>query len=462
MRHIINRMPKIYRNIGILDHMGHGNLGDAATQDAVIDNLRCRCPEARILGFSQNPHDTYERHGIPSYAIRKDCKNPPASSCGTSEPEKGPPGFLERIKNITRRYPYFHKVLSKFSDLTVRRSFIQELLFLFESLRVVRSLDLLIISGGGQLNEEWGGPWLFPYTLFKWVLLARLSGVTAIFLNVGAHTITHPVSKFFIRRALSLANYRSFRDERTQRLVREIGFCGMSSVFPDSAYSLNMSRLHPPSTTRIGKPIVGLAPMPYGDPRVYPIKDREFYIFLINHLAQFAIWLIRNNYNVMLFGSDIHHDALAIADLRERIASEIPAEQLAQSIIQPEISTTEELLRQMSLTEYVVTCRFHGVIFSHLLMKPVLAIAHHPKVSILMDDLGLSAHCLEIDQVASGRLIEKFQLVVRNRNKIKSGLAEKLESYKKDLAKQYDALFSARTNGERFDQQLELQRRTVS
>jgi polysaccharide pyruvyl transferase WcaK-like protein len=40
--------------------------------------------------------------------------------------------------------------------------------------------------------------------------------------------------------------------------------------------------------------------------------------------------------------------------------------------------------------DYVVTCRLHGVIFAHLLNKPVLTIAHHPKVTELMAALGLS------------------------------------------------------------------------
>jgi len=39
--------------------------------------------------------------------------------------------------------------------------------------------------------------------------------------------------------------------------------------------------------------------------------------------------------------------------------------------------------------DYVVTCRFHGVIFVHLLNKPILAVARHPKVAELMAGLEL-------------------------------------------------------------------------
>jgi hypothetical protein len=39
------------------------------------------------------------------------------------------------------------------------------------------------------------------------------------------------------------------------------------------------------------------------------------------------------------------------------------------------------------------TCRFHGVIFAHLLNKPILAVARHPKVTELMVGLELSNYC---------------------------------------------------------------------
>src|ERR1700740_1120040 len=57
--------------IGLLDHMGYGNLGDAATQDVAIANIRKRLPGAQLIGFSFVPSDTTMRHGIPCYPIRR-------------------------------------------------------------------------------------------------------------------------------------------------------------------------------------------------------------------------------------------------------------------------------------------------------------------------------------------------------------------------------------------------------
>src|ERR1700735_1467658 len=57
------------RVIGLLDHMGYGNLGDAAVQESVIANIKKRLPNARLVAFSLSPEDTIKRHGIPCYPI---------------------------------------------------------------------------------------------------------------------------------------------------------------------------------------------------------------------------------------------------------------------------------------------------------------------------------------------------------------------------------------------------------
>ena len=61
----------VSKKIGLLDHMGAGNLGDDTTQTAVMNNIKRRWPNAEICGFSMNPSDTRLRHGIASYAIRR-------------------------------------------------------------------------------------------------------------------------------------------------------------------------------------------------------------------------------------------------------------------------------------------------------------------------------------------------------------------------------------------------------
>src|ERR1700722_5989643 len=55
--------------IGLLDHMGFGNMGDAALHESFIQNIKTRLPNVLLVSFSQNPGDTCKRHNIPCYPI---------------------------------------------------------------------------------------------------------------------------------------------------------------------------------------------------------------------------------------------------------------------------------------------------------------------------------------------------------------------------------------------------------
>ena len=420
------------QRIGLLHHIGGGNLGDDATQDAVMQNIRRRWPDTVLIGLSVNPDDTEKRHGIPSYAIRRRRWSLGYVSGSPEETVKG------KLKRMVGRSRVLFCLLRAIHSVAIRmpKEVLQEIAFLVGSFRIVRSLDLLVINGGGQLTE-WGGPWEFPYTIFKWIALARVANVQRVFLNVGAGPLTQPLSKFFVRSALGLADYESFRDEESKALVRRIGFVGRSLVSRDSVYGLDTSILEVSSGRRGPEHgTVGLAPMPYCDPRAFPEKDQAVYDAFIRRLGLFGSWLISHGYQVELFGSDIGIDPLAMTDLRAELKTEGDVFGGAQGV-----RSLEELLARMSLMDYVVTCRFHGLVFAHLLNKPVLAISHHPKMTALMNEIGLGRYCVDIRTLDLDVLTETFAAVVKNTDDIKERMAESLRCYRGELSRQFDQLF---------------------
>jgi len=188
---------------------------------------------------------------------------------------------------------------------------------------------------------------------------------------------------------------------------------------------------------------VGFAPMPYPDPdpRGYRAeKDQIVYAELIRKLATFASWLAGQSYGLAIFGTDIGVDPLAIEDLQVALRSHhgIPSSQYGVS---HSIKSTQDLLATMSEMDYVVTCRFHGVVFAHLLNKPVLAIAHHPKVTDLMTELELSSYCVDIRNFDLKQLTERFASMVNNAEEIKSRMAASLTINRERLRSQFDELF---------------------
>jgi polysaccharide pyruvyl transferase WcaK-like protein len=421
--------------IGLLDHVGGGNLGDDATLDAVAGNIKQRWPNAEIVAFSMNPYDTETRHEIMSHPIRRKGWSIGYKPAGTDAPLK------KTVKALTRKYRALFCLLKATNAVVhLPNEVFRELLFLASSRRNIKSFDLLIVSGGGQLTEK-DGPWGFPYTIFKWVVLARSAGVRCMFLNVGAGPLTLRTSKFFVTRALLAADYVSFRDNKSRSLVHEIGFTGESRVCPDNVYGLEGTPTNGNRLRRAAQPIVGFAPMPYPGTRAYLAeKDQNTYDEFIRELAIFASWLIGQSYSLTFFGTDIGVDPLAIEDLQKTLLTRHGISS-PQYSVNRSVKSAHDLLTTMSGMDYIVTCRFHGVVFAHLLNKPVLAIAPHPKVTDLMTDLELSSYCVDIRNFDIKLLAEKFASMVINAVEIKSRMAASLATSRERLKIQFDELF---------------------
>jgi polysaccharide pyruvyl transferase WcaK-like protein len=383
-----------------------------------------------------NIEDTEQRHGIPAYPVRR------YEWSYKEEPLRDRPAVKNSIKAAITGYPRLLKLARAINRTLVKgpKAAFQEIVFLGRSSRTLRKFDLLLISGGGQLTEAWGGPWCFPYTLFKWGLLARLCRVKCYYINVGAGPLEHPLSKFFVNRALRLADYVSFRDEDSRALVRRLGYRKSAEVAPDCAYSLNIA---PAERFEEGaaRPVVGFSPMAYCDPRFYWDKNQQAYERMRENLVRFGSWLISQNCQLRLFSTDIWFDVMVLDEVEAGLRQ-------PGNVVHPEWLVREragqvrELMARIGGMDCVVTCRFHGVIFAHIMGKPVLALSHHPKVATLMRSLGLSEYCLDMRECDATILQEKFFLLMRNREAIALRMRESLAGYRAALTRQFDALFA--------------------
>jgi polysaccharide pyruvyl transferase WcaK-like protein len=418
--------------IALLHHTGGGNLGDDATLRVVVAEIRARWPNAVITALTINPDDTRARHGIPAFPLTT------YTWRFGYAPEVPDVSAKGKIKEFASKHRFLNWFLKNMYGAAVGfpRSLFREGSFSVSALRMAWKLDLLIICGGGQLTER-DGPWAFPYTIFRWVWLSKMVGVKCVFLNVGAGPLKRPLSRFFAKHALSAADYLSFRDEKSKTLARQIGFVGQSHVLPDCAYSLLPPAASEVQTSRKIKPIVGIAPLPYCDPRLGPTEaNPDKYRAYIKKFADFSAFLIRQGYSLSLFGTDIGIDPLSIQDLCRALKGDHGL------FVQPSpIHSVDDLLARMAEMDYIVTCRFHGVVLSHVLNKPVLAVSHHPKVTNQMKDLGLSEYCLDIDSFTPEQMISAFEAMARQNRDIKERMAEMLLSNRSQLKSQLDELF---------------------
>jgi polysaccharide pyruvyl transferase WcaK-like protein len=416
--------------IGLLDHMGYGNLGDAATQEALIANIKRRLPEAVIIGFSLNPEDTRKRHNVSCYSITWWHPDPQSSDVGSTSDRN--PGF--QLKSIVKKIPVFYPAAKHVWH------FVHELTHLGRSFRILRTLDSLIIAGGGQLSELWRGPWSHPYNVLKFCVLAKFANTKLLFLNVGAGPLNHPLSKLFARWSVCLADYVSFRDVESQTLVRELGVKRKTYVGPDSAYALDVTNYRTRNRVNASGRLVGINPIGFCDPRIWPRPDSSAYSQYLDKLAAFSLWLLAHHYRLRIFSGEVSVDAHAVEDLKARLLNTLPAANI-DHIFKARSENVKDLFLEMAQFDFVVTSKFHGVVFSHLLQKPVIALSYHNKIDDLMLTVGHSQYCLDIEHFNTDGLNKAFSALVENAQELKSRFRQNVTSYADALQQQFDEVF---------------------
>ncbi|MBK7894890.1 MAG: polysaccharide pyruvyl transferase family protein [Candidatus Promineifilaceae bacterium] len=402
----------------------HSNLGDAAIQEAMMQHIKEYRPNATIIGYSLSPEHTEARHGIKSY---------PLGWHGEYS------GKLQSLWNL-RNHP--NPRVQKLGKWLTRAPL--EIGLWVQAFKNLRGVQMFFISGGGQLDDYWGGAWSHPYTLFKYTLLAKLRGAKVCFVSVGAGPLDSPLSRFFDRTALTAANYRSYRDADSRKFITEVvGFKRDDPVYPDLAFSWQVKDHHYNQVSSEDRPIVAIGPMSYFDPRIWPEKDEAVYRDYLSKLATFSEWLLAKNYRILFITGEAVHDRWAIDDLRQILAERGVSAQ-DDRIIDEHIESVDDLMGKLATVSWVVASRFHGVLLSLLLHKPVLALSYHRKINELMADTGQSQYCLSIADFQVDTLQERFESLEANSEKASAQISERVGTYQAALAEQYKVIFSER------------------
>lgn len=433
-------------NIALLTPYTGGNLGDAAIQEAAIRNIRERYPDASLCLISILPQLTVGLHDVPSFPIGRFGQWPedsdPSASAGDQPcddvPTAPPQGMLARAKAAAKSNGPVHFVLKPIHDKLW--PVYDEWLHIRRAYRLMKGIDLLMVSGGGQLDEYWGGPWGHPYALFKWALLAKITGSRFVVLSVGTCALRSKLSVFFIRRALSLASYRSYRDETSKELLKDMDFTRNDEVYPDLAFSYSNPRGFEGSLSvrKDNSKVIGISPICYLAPYGWPDQDPAVYGRYFEALLGLVRILAKRGHAIVLFSSD-GPDERIVNDIVDALAAENDPEVMSR-VSHPCTRTLPELLDQLGTLDLVVTSRLHGVLLSHRFCLPVLAISYDRKVDTYMSDIGLSEYCVDIHNVGTDSLLEVYERMAERSDAIRSTLSQINQRYARDLQRQYDVV----------------------
>jgi polysaccharide pyruvyl transferase WcaK-like protein len=417
--------------VAFISPSGFGNLGDAAIQDTFIEGVRERLGQVDIVGITQNPPDTEERHHVRAV--------PMDVLAFALHPDRAPTdkGLVSRLHDGAA--PSTATGVVHGLKLAVK-----EVLHWGIAFREMRRADVLAVSGGGQLDEHWGGPWRVPYSLWKWSLLARLLRTDVVVLSVGAGTTDSRLTRFFLRSTLRRARYASFRDERTAARVRSLGVSS-PRVVPDLAFG-HEGRRRAPVGAQGRRPRVAISPIAFLDPVAWPAKDVDAYRGNLRRTAELVGLLLDRGYDVVLCTSDTP-DVKSARELLEEVgaqADDRPDRSEGEGTLTHEDTTTPaELLEAFAAADVAVASRLHGLILANLAGLPTVALSYDWKVDEHMRTIGLERYTFPIDTFAAAEVARAVDEMVSEREALATAVAERCELLAGAVGKQFDEVFPA-------------------
>lgn len=405
------------KKIAFFGLFGVGNLGNEITLQTILSHARKYFPDAEFKCICSDVTDTSLRHELPAFPI------------SIRFPRKSAAKWYMRSTN---------PVIRLLRQLLI--GIPMELLDWFRIFHILIGVNTLIFPGTGYLTDAYSNALGWPYDVFKWSLIARLLRRKVLFVSVGAGPIYHPLSKWLIKSALSLAHYRSFRDTSTLTCLRTIGFStDNDAVYPDLVFNLDQVVLPRPRVYTRPRPVIGIGLM--DDPGRYSAEtpSNATHLSYLHALGALVHWLLIRDYDVRLLVGDVY-DIPVTRFFTESLTHNGSIGTRGRLFNEPAASA-DQLLSQVASTDLVVATRFHNVLLSLLLEKPVIGITFHHKIVSLMTQMGLAEYCLDINTLDVQRLIQQFCELKHDADRVKSVIRQKTKECRQALDQQYAAIF---------------------
>jgi polysaccharide pyruvyl transferase WcaK-like protein len=406
--------------IAFFGNFGTHNLGNECTLQAIVHNVTARLPHADVFVICSEPAVTEQMHQLPSVPMRASYGSElPADAAHRSGDEA-----IARLCRKVRRL------------LTEVRGFLA-------AYRALKDTSVLVVAGTGPLSDYGESILGFPYEIFKWALIARLRGVKVRFVAVGAGPIHGALSRFFIKRALGVADYRSFRDEVSRSLLERAGMGTKDDpIVPDLAFSLPESLFRATAADApSSKPVIGVGVMDYYGPSPDGPDAEAFHEAYLEKMADFIDWLLRGGYTVRVLIGDLTYDLAVRAAILAKLDGRGIAQRSGQ-LIRDEIRSVSDLLSQLASTTLVVSPRYHNLLLAAMLGKPVLSISYDPKNDALLEGIGLGEYSQPIDKLDVDLLKAQLMKLERNAPQLQRQIQQRAAQYRDAWEREYAAVLA--------------------
>lgn len=378
--------------VALFGGFGIGNFGNDASLEAMLRFMREHRPDAELTCICSNPKGLPERFQIA--AIPTVIK---------------PSGPLRILNRLMLRFP------------SAIASWIH-------SFRVLGRFDVVVVAGTGVFDDFRDTPFGWPSRSLRWTLASRLRGVRYAYVSVGAGPLVNPISRWLMKTAAQLADYRSYRDEDSHRFMKSIGVDKPGdTVVPDLAFLLPRQ----PDAPRAGEGLtIGVGVMTYSG---WHHSDAAYDAYLDLH-ERLIRWIEGQGHTVKAVIGQTPADLKAVDALEARLGKKLlSAEERAMSSIHDAMSAIAE-------TDFVVASRYHVQIAALKMRRPLISLGYGPKNDALMQAAGLEDLIHDVHAVDFDALTRQIEAIAADRARYVAIVDERVSAMERDLRQALQSL----------------------
>jgi polysaccharide pyruvyl transferase WcaK-like protein len=378
--------------------MGAGNFGNEGSLDAMISALRRCVPNVRMSCAVASPEPVSERTGLPALSFNK---------------PDDPRPWVRLVNRLLLGLP---RALGN----------------IHYTLRALRGKVAIVVPGTGILDDYGTGPRGMPSTLFRWTLLARLSGVRVLLVSIGAGPILDYRTRALMWATAKLATFRSFRDEGSKAFVTSLGVdTSLDMVTPDIVFSLPAPALSP--MPRRGEPLtVGVGVMKYRGWRSDTDRSRTIQETYLKSITNLCRRLLELGYRVRIL-TGAESDWEAVESIRRAVELAGPGRDRLEANRTHDLSG---VMAEAARCDVVIASRFHNVVCTLLAGRPVISLGYADKNDQLLHEVGLDDCCQHIERIDLTLLERQLQSLVAQRAPAAEMIQKALERYRACLSAQ--------------------------
>lgn len=389
---------------------GSPNLGNEATLYAFLANVSRRLPGTRFACIAPRQSDIERQRGVPLVPIDP-------LPVGQYFWRVGPQSLRRRLEGIAQR----------FTEGARTRCACREL----------DGVDVLALPGTGLFDDFGQGPLDLPSHLDRWTRAARSIDARADYISVGVSTVHHAESKTLFTATLKRATSCSFRDERSLEHAAALGMDRRRGrVFPDLAFSLPREIL-PPARLPGSPAVVGVGLMGYYGWNRGVAEGEAIYNDYLDRISRLVEALVHRGLGVQLMIGDARADRNVSADVLRRC---VQMGVSADAVRPAGLPDFQGVLAQIASVDAVIATRFHNVLFSILLEKPLISLSYADKNDSLMKAWGLGAYCHDVERFAVSDIIQQLEELTGDPVARVATRREANEEARGALDRQYDEL----------------------